>query len=115
PRPPATTLHPPSSPRPSPAACPPATPVIAELYTGPSPGANFGGSDLPSLATVTSHPKWGNAPDVLVYQKYFAFQPQLVNTRFDNYGGRIYNLLLSAHKRPARVFPPTARSSAPST
>jgi uncharacterized repeat protein (TIGR01451 family) len=73
----------------------PPTPVIAELYTGPVPGATFGGSDLASLATVTNHPKWGNAPDVLVYQKYFAMQPQLVNTRFDNYGGRIYSYFVA--------------------
>lgn len=73
----------------------PATPVVAELYTGPLPGTSFGGADLPSLATVTSHPKWGLAPDVLVYQKYFAFQPNLANTRFDNYGGRIYSYFVA--------------------
>jgi hypothetical protein len=78
-----------------PAGSAPATPVIAELYTGPLPGTTFGGSDLPSLGTVTNHPKWGLAPDVLVYQKNFAFQPNLANTRFDNYAGRIYSYFVA--------------------
>ena len=78
-----------------PAGSAPATPVVAELYTGPIPGVTFGGSDLPSLGTVTNHVKWGLAPDVLVYQKYFAFQPNLANTRFDNYGGRIYSYFVA--------------------
>ena len=33
--------------------------------------------------------------DVLVYQKYFAFQPNLANTRFDNYAGRIYSYFVA--------------------
>jgi autotransporter-associated beta strand protein len=78
-----------------PAGSAPATPVVAELYTGAVPGATFGGSDLASLGTVTNHAKWGLAPDVLVYQKHFAFQPNLANTRFDNYAGRIYSYFVA--------------------
>ena len=36
----------------------------------------------------------GLAPDVLVYQKYFAFQPNLANTRFD-IRGRIYSYFVA--------------------
>jgi uncharacterized repeat protein (TIGR01451 family) len=92
---PANNSYIPSSALGYPAGSAPATPVVVELYTGPSSGATFAGSDLPSLATVTSHPKWGTAPDAVVYEKYFAFQPQLVNTRLDNYAGRMFSYFVA--------------------
>jgi uncharacterized repeat protein (TIGR01451 family) len=76
------------------------TPVITELFTGYT-AALTGNGNLPTLTSATNFPNSSyientvnfkyiaGTPDGIAYQKYFATQPALGNTRFDNYLGRM--------------------------
>ena len=76
----------------------PATPVVTELYLNyPTPYGTIAlnGSAIADMDTaLTNWPYnafWAQSlPSATVYQKYFATQPSLVHTRYDNYLGRMY-------------------------
>jgi len=92
-----------------PASAAPNTPVISEIYQGYTPPLT-GNGNLPTLTSATNFPlgtvpfpnesqpnfKYlAGLPDHVGAQKYFAFQPQLGNTRVENYLGRLISYFVA--------------------
>ncbi len=69
------------------------TPVaISELYTNLLTGGISGNGNLPDYIIATNTLKFiTGIPDMLTYQKYFAFMTNLGNTAHDNYLGKLYS------------------------
>ena len=96
---PAATTYIPTANLAYPATVAPATPVVTEIYQNyPTPygTVNLGGATLAEIGLFTTNYGVGeffmaSLPSGVVYQKYFATQPQLGNTRYDNYLGRMYS------------------------
>lgn len=102
---PATTVLMPVTALAYPTAAATPTPVVTEIYTGYN---NFitGYNLLAGLTAATNFPTSTYAletvnfkyiaglPDATVHQKYFATQPSLYNTRFDNYLGRMLSFFV---------------------
>ena len=100
---PAATTYIPTANLAYPAAVAPATPVVTEIYQNyPTPygTVNLGGGTLAELGLFTTNYGVGEfymsgLPTAVVYQKAFATQPQLGNTRYDNYLGRMYSYFIA--------------------
>ncbi len=83
-----------------PAASAPSTPVITEIYTA-YPSFILDRANAVGLGLATNFPTGtyqgdvvnfkyiAGLPDYVAYQKYFATQPTLYNTRYDDYLGRM--------------------------
>jgi hypothetical protein len=98
-----------------PASAAPSTPVVSEMYVGYTP-ALAGNGNLPTLTSATNFPNGNNneqvpnwkyiagLPDQVGHQKYFGMQPQLGNTRVDNYLGRILSYFVAPSNGNYRFY-----------